>query len=125
MAAGWSTLSLCVLSGAAGWFACDWFQLRDELASSEAVTRQLEQSAEKVVAAERRITATVQRTETTSKKLDQALSVSDLSRCPVPVDVGRLLQRQAESTAGAYSDAEARLRVYRQGASTMSGSSTD
>lgn len=125
MAAGWSTTLLCILSGAAGWIACDWQSSRQKLQSAEAVIERLSDSAEKVVSAERRITSAVSRSETSKKSVEKAVAESSLADCPVPSHIGKLLYHQAEATRTNAGASEASVRMRGHSSQTVSGSGSN
>lgn len=121
VAAGWSTLILCVGSAAAGWFANDWLVTRSQLQQSEALRTSLEASAEKLVTADRSLTVKQERNQGYQRKAEEVIRTSDLSGCPAPPDLGRLLQLQIEETNRALGPAET-VPVSGQGDARVRGS---
>ena len=99
MAAGWSTVVVCIGCAAAGWFARDWQFERAARAEAE---RQLVVALEKPAAtvdAERRLnTATENRERGKASARAAVASAPRLTDCPIPDELASMLATQAQST---------------------------
>lgn len=102
MAAGWSTVVVCVGCAAAGWFARDW---QYERATRIEAQRQLVIAAEqptKQVTDERRLAAVASTRERGRAAARAGVSAAPaLADVPLPDDLASMLMAQAEATRNA------------------------
>lgn len=122
MAAGWSTVVVCIGCAAAGWFARDW---QYERATRIEAERQLVIAAEqpaKQVTDERRLAAVADTRERGKATARAGVSAAPaLADVPLPDDLASMLMAQAEATRAAASAGVPNSPVPRPGAAGVQG----
>ncbi len=107
MAAGWSTVVVCIGCAAAGYFARDWQYERSARIEAE---RQLVVALEKPAAtvdAERRLNAAAEQRDRGKERARAVVDAApSLASCPVPDELNSMLATQAQATRSAATASE-------------------
>ena len=108
VSAGWSTVVLCVGCIGAGWVAGDWQRQRIAAAEQSVIVQDAKESADKLLAAERRIEALKRATASSAQQVRSDIdSAAHLRDCKLPRALSDGLLRQADRTRIPYADADA------------------
>ena len=120
MAAGWSTVVVCIGCAAAGWFARDWqYERATRIEAERQLVIAVEQPA-KQVTDERHLAAVASTRERGKATARAGVSAAPaLADVPLPDDLASMLMAQAEATrtAGKLPNSP----VPRSGAATVQG----
>ena len=99
MAAGWSTVVVCIGCAAAGWFARDWQYERATRIEAERQLVIAESKPAAQVADERKLTAAVDTRDRGKAAARQGVAAAPLlADCPIPDDLASMLVTQAQAT---------------------------
>lgn len=120
MAAGWSTVVVCIGCAAAGWFARDWqYERATRIEAERQLVIAVEQPA-KQVTDERRLAAVASTRERGKATARAGVSAApSLADVPLPDDLAVMLMAQAEATRTASQVPGG--SVPRSGAATVQG----